>query len=561
MARLSSLNFVSRRTLGSLSVLALCASFLSVSHAQQLSQADRKAKGEIYFSTGDEPPSMDPTKQSDQVSSTWLSHMFEGLMTFDKTGEVVLGAAEKMDISPDGKTYTFTIRKNAKWQDGKALSAKDFEFAFQRLVDPAFASEYAFIAATASIMNAANITAKKADKSTLGAKAISDQVFEVKLEHPVTFFPSLMAFNTFYPIRKDLVDKYGDKFATNVESLIGNGPFKLTKWQKEASMRIEKAPTYWNAAAIKVNAIENPVMVKDNGANYNMYRTGGIDVVGLDAERLKLSQKDKLSIKSFNDGAVFYFEPNQRPGKLFANQKLRKAISLALNRREFINKISAIPGDRPALGLVPDYMPGAKKGSTYRKEAPITLKDGDVAGAQAMIKEYLAETKQTKMPAFTILAGDTSVAKRDAEYFQQYLTRALNAEIKVDSVPFKTRIQKMRDNQFDIVLAGWGPDYLDSMTFMDLFTSTNENNRGGFSSKEFDDLIAKAQTSSDPVERVNFFKKAEQMLIVEKVGVIPYHQRGRAYVTADGLQGVRRTQIGADIDFRFASWSSNTAKK
>ena len=560
----SNLSQFSRRAFGSISALALCAAFLSPSFAQQASQSERKAKGEVFFSAGDEPPSMDPTKQADQISSIWLTHIFEGLMTYDKNGDVVPGAAEKVEVSADAKTYTFTIRKTAKWHDGKPVTAKDFEFAFQRLVDPAYASEYSFIAETAHITNASAIIKKTADKSTLGAKALSDTVFEVKLDNPVTFFPSLMAFNTFFPIRKDMVEKHGDKFATNIESLIGNGPFKLTKWQKEASMRVEKASTYWNAASIKINAIESPVLVKDAGANYNMFRAGGIDIMapsGLDQERLKLAQKDKLAIKSFNDGAVFYFEPNQVEGKIFANLKLRKAVSLALNRREYVNKISAIPGDKTGLGLVPDYMPGAKKGSTYRKEAPIALKDGDMAAAQKLVKEYLAETKQAKVPSFTILAGDSSSAKRDSEYFQQYLSKVLNTEIKVDSVPFKTRIQKMKDGQFDIVLAGWGPDYMDAMTFMDLFTSWNENNRGKFNSKEFDDLIKKSQVSADPVERVNLFKKAEQILIVDQVGVIPYYQRARAFVTADGLQGVRRAQVGADVDFRFASWSNTSAKK
>ncbi|MCA2958923.1 MAG: peptide ABC transporter substrate-binding protein [Silvanigrellales bacterium] len=535
--------------------------FSANAFAQQKSQAERRAAQEVYWNPGDEPPSMDPTKQADSVSGAWLTHLFEGLMTTDKNGDMVPGAAEKMSVSADGKTYTFTIRKNAKWHDGKPVTAQDFEFAFKRLVDPAYASEYSFIAETAQIVNATEIIGKKLPTDQLGAKALNDSTFEVKLKNPVTFFPSLMAFNTFFPIRKDLVEKHGDKFATNLESLVGNGPFKLVQWQKEASMRMEKAPTYWNAKAIKITALEAPVMVKDAGASYNLFRTGGTDLVGLDFERLKLAQKDKLAIKSHSDGAVFYLQMNTVDGKLFSNVKLRQALSIGINRREYINKISAIPGDKPAFGVIPDYMPGSKKGSTYRKEAPLAFKDGDLAKAKSLVKEYLAETKQAKVPSFTLLTGDSSTAKRDSEYFQQTLSKVFDTEVKVDSVPFKTRLQKMRDSQFDVVAAGWGPDYLDAMTFADLFMQNNSNNHGQFKDSKYDELILSAQKSADPAERINLIKQAEKILIVDKAAIAAYHQRGRAYVLANGLTGVRRAQVGGDPDFRFASWGGAAAKK
>lgn len=532
------------------------------SFAQQKTQAERRTAQEVFLTMQDEPPSMDPTKQADTVSGMWLGHIFEGLMTTDKSGNIVPGTAEKMAVSADGKTYTFTIRKNAKWHDGKPVTAQDFEFTFKRLVDPAYASEYSFIAETAQIVGAADIIAKKAPVDSLGVKAVNDSTLEIKLNNPVAFFPSLMSFNTFFPVRKDLVEKHGDKFATNVESLVGNGPFKLARWQKEASMRIEKAPTYWNAAAIKLKAIEQPVILKESGSVYNLYKTGGLDITwSIDAERVKLAQKEKVPVKSFNDGGVFFLEMNQRKGKLFEDPRLRKAIQVGVSRGEYVSRISAIPGDRVAHGLVPDYMPGSKKGSSYRREAALTFKDNNINEAKKLVKEYLTATKQTKIPSFTILSGDTGSAKRDAEYYQSVLAKVFETDVKVDTVPFKTRLQKMRDGQFDIVLAGWGPDYLDAMTFMDLFLSNNPNNHGGFADAKFDELIKKAQTSGDLAERVKTMHDAEKLLITEKAAVVPYYQRARAYLQVDGLQGVRRTQVGADPDLRYASWSTTSAKK
>jgi len=527
--------------------------------AQQNTQADRRNNQEVFLNMGDEPPSMDPNKGVDSVSYFWLGHLFEGLMTTDKNGNIVPGAASNVAVSDSGKTYTFTIRPNAKWHDGKKVTAKDFEYAFQRLVDPAFASEYAFIAETAQIANAAEIIKKKKPVGELGAKATNDSTFVVNLENPVAFFKSLMAFQAFFPVRKDIVEKNGDKFATNVDTIIGNGPFKLVSWKKETSMRMEKASTYWNAAAIKLRAIEAPVMLKDVGAAFNNFRTGGLDMTGLDKERLETAQRERLQVKTYADGGVFFLEMNQRSGKLFENKKLRQALRTAISRREYISKVTGVPGDKPAFGLVPDYMPGVNR--TYRQEAALNYRDGDIAGAKKLIKEYLAETKQSKVPPFSILAGDSPNAKKESEYLQALLKNVFGTDVKIDSVPFKTRLQKQRDGQFDIVSAGWGPDYLDAMTFMDLFMTTNGNNHGGYSNKAFDELITKAQRSGSMAERVKLFQEAEKMLVVTDSAIVPIIQRGRAYLLAEGLQGVRRNQVGQDPDFRFASWSGASAKK
>lgn len=526
-------------------------------HAAGLSLEQRRKAQEVYLNLIDEPPSMDPTKQADAVSGMWLGHIYEGLMTSDKTGKnYVLGSAEAVKVSKDGLQYTYTIRKNAKWQDGKALSAKDFEFAFRRLVDPKFASEYSFIAITAQIVNAEEIVKGKKAPSELGAKALNDSTFQVQLKSPVTFFNSLMAFNVFYPIREDIVKKFGDKFSTNVESIVGNGPFKLTRWVHESSMRMEKSPTYWNASAIKLNAIDAPVILKDGGAIYSQQITGGLDMNmgALDRDRLKLAQKDKKAISSYQDGSVWWFEMNQRPQKLFSNQNLRQALRLVLNRSEFVNKVIAIPGTKAAFGIVPDFLPGSKPSSTFRKESGLAWKDNDLASAKKYIAAYLAETKQTKVPSFTLLGDDGSAAKTQIEYLQGFLKKAFQTEVKIDIVPFKTRLQRMQDGQFDLVMAGWGPDYFDSMTFMDLFMSNNENNHGPFKDAKFDALIVSAQKENDVVKRTAILTAAEKYLVEEKAGVVPVYQRSRSYIYSEGLEGFVRPPLGADPNLRYAYW-------
>ena len=540
--------------------LYMAALWVSPASADSKTQDQRRAAQEVYVSAGDEPPSLDPTKQVDSVSYFWLGHIFEGLTTIGKSGEIVPGAAEKIDVSADGKTYTFKMRRNAVWQDGKPVTAHDFEFAFKRLVDPVFASEYSFIAETAQIENATEIINSKAPLTSLGVRATSDDVLVVKLKNPVAFFPSLMRFQAFFPVRADLVKKYGDRFSQVVESVVGNGPFVLAEWKKESSMRLEKSKTYWNEKAITLTAIAAPVLLKDVGAQYNVFRTGGIDIANLDAERLKLAGREKLAIKSFLDGSVYYLRPNHREGRPFANAKLRKALQLGMARNEYVNKISGIPGDKPAFGFVPDYMPGSKTGLTFRKEQPLAWKDADIAGAKKLIAEYLAETKQTQVPPFTIVASDTNTAKRDAEYFQSKFSALFNTKVSVDSVPFKTRLQKQRDGDYDLMTTNWGPDYLDATTFLDLFYSQKSSDPKSWGDARYDELIVKARNTTNLKDRTQFLGDAEKVLLESGI-VLPFLQRGRAYISADGLQGVVRSQVGQDPDLRFARWNTASAKK
>ncbi|RPH39201.1 MAG: peptide ABC transporter substrate-binding protein, partial [Burkholderiales bacterium] len=420
--------------------------------------------------------------------------------------------------------------------------------------DPKFGSEYAFIASTAQIKNASEIFAGKKSASELGVRSIGTHTLEVTLKSPVTFFPSLTTFSAFYPVRKDLVEKYKEKFAVNFESIVGNGPYKLTRWVHDTSMRVEKANTYWNAAAIKVNAIEAPVLLKDSGAAYNLFLTGGLDIVFLDRERLRIAQKEKQSIHNFTDDSVNWIEINQRSGKLFANPKLREALRLSINRAELINKVVAIPGGKTAFGVVPDYIPGPVLGKTFRKDFPISFKDGDLAAAKRLIAEYLAESKQKQVPSFEILGDNTIKGELPVQYLQSFLGKVFDTKVTANIVPYRTHSQLMRDAKFDLAWIGWAPDYLDSMTMIERFLSENNNNYGGFSNAKFDSLVKSARTEANAQTRARKLAEAENLLVVEHSGVVPCYQPSRAYLMAEGLQGYTHAHLGVDPDFRFASW-------
>ncbi len=526
----------------------------SVVWAQQKNLEERKKANEIYINLQDEPPSLDPSKQGDQVSHAWLNHIYEGLMTYDVKSNMVLGTAEKYERSADGKKYTFKIRKNAKWHDGKAVSAKDYEYAFKRLVDPNYASQYAFFAETAAIVNAKDIIGKKKKPEELGVKAIDDHTFEVSLEKPAPYFLSMTTYQVFFPIRKDLIDKFGDKFASSKESVIGNGPFKMVAWNREQSLRLEKADTYWNAASIKLNAIENPAIVKDAQSFFNNFTTGGIDVAfTLQSEIIKQAQDKKLQVRTYPEGCVEYLELNTRPGKVFSDIRIRKAVRDGISRQEYVNKIVAIPGYKAIAALFPDYLPGSKPTVTYRKEVPFNFKDNNIKEAKKLVAEYLKEKGIAKVPTFTIISNDDTRRKKYSEYYQSQLSKLFDSEVKIENLPFKTRLQRMRDGQFDMVIAGWCPDYNDLMTFGDLLTSVNENNHTGWKNAKLDELISQASGELDSVKRVKLFAEAEK-IIYDESPLIVLSQTGGAFVSSKGLEGVVRGIFTGFIDVRHAFW-------
>ncbi|PED69833.1 peptide ABC transporter substrate-binding protein, partial [Bacillus pseudomycoides] len=190
-----------------------------------------------------EIPTMDTSKNTDTLGSQILGNTMEGLYRLDKDNKPIPAVAESSTKSEDGKKYTFKLRKDAKWSNGDPVTAKDFVFAWQRLVDPKTASEYAFIAYY--IKNAEAINQGKAEVSTLGAKAVDDYTLEVELETAVPYFLNLTAFVSYYPLNEKFVKEKGDKYGLESDTVVYNGPFVLTDWKHEEGWKLKKNDNYW----------------------------------------------------------------------------------------------------------------------------------------------------------------------------------------------------------------------------------------------------------------------------------------------------------------------------
>jgi oligopeptide transport system substrate-binding protein len=492
---------------------------------------------------GSEPPQLNPMKATDQVSFMLLGHLMEGLTRTGKNSEIIPGVAMKWQI--DDERATFELRRDARWADGKPVTAHDFVYAWRTVVDPKTASEYSFI--LYPIENAEAINAGKLPTSELGVSARDDWTLDVRFEKPCGYFLGLTSFATYLPAREDFHRPRAERYAADAEDLLANGPFVLTRWVHGSTLTLSKNPLYWDAERIHLDRIEIPYITSDPNTVYNLFIDGKVDTLTVFKDNLDRAQADRLKMKAFADGSVWYMEFNHRPERATRNLNLRKAIQLAFDPRELVSKVVGIPGTRPGVSFISSSMPGVN--GRFRAEYPLTPVKPDLIKAKEHLELARNELGGT-LPELSWLTDDSPAAARYAEYFQFLFKTRLGIDLKIDKQIFKQRLAKMTAGEFDIVSAGWGPDFADPMTFAELFTSWNDNNRGHYRNPKYDALIRRAQTTSDPKTRMDAMAEAEKLALDDLV-VIPLYERVIIYAHNPRVTGIVRHAVGSDPDYTF----------
>ncbi|HEY9036188.1 MAG TPA: peptide ABC transporter substrate-binding protein [Pseudomonadales bacterium] len=527
-----------------LSTIALFVGWLllaAFAHAQGVNART----GTITLGFSSEPPTLNSMESTDQVSSMILSHVKEGLLRYGPTGELVPGVAVRWELTDH--SARFWLRRDARWSDGKPVTAHDFVFAWRTALLPTTASQYAFI--LYPVKNAEAINRGELPATALGVKAVGDYELHVELEKPCPYFASLTAFMTYYPVREDFFRSRGERYSADAADMISNGPFVLDRWVHGAALSMVKNPRYWDAKNVKLNRIDIPHMTSDPQAMFNLYRNGSIAMTGLTRELLGKAVELDYPIRSFSTGAVFFVEINHRPERVTSALKLRQAIQALIDPAVLVNRIMAIPGNRPTDTLFPSWVKGVEK--PFIEEYPPPVIERSLLRARTLLQEYLDESGLDAPPPLVLLTGDNPMAVQQAQYIQYVLGQGLGIEVRIDKQIFKQILEKMRAGDFDLVTAGWGPDYNDAMTFADLFASWNENNRGRYQGAEYDRLVREAQGSNDPRVRMQAIAGIQQ-LIMDDVVILPSYENSAVYVQDPHLKGVVRSIFGGDPSFRYA---------
>ena len=525
-------------------------SSLTGSHTTTLNAIDAES-GTVTLLLRTEPPQLDSTRATDSVSISVLGHVMEGLLRFDENNQLAPGVAERWEIREDGAT--FWLRPDARWSDGVPVTAHDFVFAWRTAISPATASEYAFI--LYPVKNGESINSGNLPVEALGVRAVNNQTLEVEFEQPLAYFEELVAFSTYHPIREDFYHSREGRYGADVDDLLYNGPFEMTLWVHGAHVRLEKNPDYWGRERIRLNVIDMPYFTTDATSALNLFKDGKVAVVDyLGAEQLNEVLQQRWQLKRFGDGSVWFLAFNFSPDRITSNWHLRKALQLVTDPSELVNRVIKLPGNLPGESLFPVWLQGVN--TFFRQEHPVPKIELNLEAAREHLEIAMEELGLDNPPSIALLVDDSPGAAKQAEYFQILYGSQLGLDIRIDRQIFKQRLAKMQNQDFDLAVYGWGPDFADPLTFGELFASWNPNNNGRFNNTEYDESVRLAQSSLNPQTRMEAFARQQEILI-EEVALIPNYERGRVYITDRRLQGVVRRAVGPDPDYTNAFISSD----
>lgn len=471
---------------------------------------------EITINNAAEPESLDPHKVSGVPESNILRQMFVGLTTTDVDGNTMPGMAESWDTT-DNKVWTFKLR-DAKWSNGDPVTAHDFVYSMRRLGDPATASPYATYLADAKVMNAQDIVDGKANPDTLGVKAIDDKTLEITLSEPVPYFPDMLIHTSVKPVNQKAVEAHGDKW-TAPENIVVNGPYKLTSWQVNERITLERNPQYYDDAKTTINKA-TLLVVPAATTDVQRYKAGEIDVT---ADSLPPEQYDQLK-KELGAEVIeppklctYYYEFNHTKAP-FDDPKVRKALSLALDRDIIVDSILK-QGQKVAYQFTPEATHGIKN---YSPE----WKSWDKARRIEEAKKLLAEAgySESNPLKFELLYNTNEQHKTLAVAAAAFWKESLGfVEVNLNNQEWKTYLETRRSQKHQMARGGWCADYNEASTFLNTFKSNNSSNYGKYNSPEFDRLMnASLGADVTPEARADLYAQAEAELDKDTATIFVY---------------------------------------
>lgn len=499
---------------------------------------ETEAPQEFRFTLASEPPSLDPALMTDAQSGIVASGLYEGLMRLNTEGNPENALAKDFTISEDGKTYTFNLRDDAKWSNGDSVKAADFEYAWKRALNPETGSEYAYILYYLENGEKYN-QGEIADADQVGVKATGDYTLEVKLHTATSYFPSLLAHYTYLPVHPATVDAAAD-WATEAKSIVSNGPFLLTQWVHGDKLVLEKNPDYYNKDAISFTNVTIS-LIEDENTLYQLYETDKVDWIGAQAGVIPTDRVAKLiadGTATVTDTASTYYYLFNTTKPPFNNAKIRKAMSMSLDRQALIDNILQA-GQKPAFGLVPPSIAGLEGKGGFREMYPDNYFGENVEEAKKLLEEGMAESNLTSFPEVTLLYNTSEGHKKLAEAAVDMWRKALGIEVKLANQEWGTFLESRKAQQFDIARSGWGADINHAINFTyDLIHPLSGNNDGKYNNPAVKDLLEGALSATSAEDTLSKLAEAERIAISDDMGVLPVYYYTAPTLLKPGFENV-----------------------
>ena len=511
-------------------------------------------KDEINWYTPTEILSLDISKNTDQYSALAIGNSSSNLLRVDKNGNPKPDLAKSIEVSEDGLTYIATLRDGLKWSDGSALTADDFVYTWQRMVDPKTASEYSYLAVESHLENADKINSGEiTDLNQLGVKADGNKV-TFTLTSPCPQFKYYLAFSNFMPQKKAFVEKEGDKYATTSKNQLYSGPYTIKGWNgSEGSFTLVKNKYYWDAKHVKTKKV-NLQAIKKADTAVQMYKNGELDTANISATssiyKANKGNKDAVPVPEARMTYIVYNETGSVAP--LANEKIRQALNLATDRQGVV-EAAIDTGSKPATALATPGLAKLTDGTDLSKYVEPGYKYDEKAAAK-LFKEGLADLGTNSVKLTVTADSDDAVTKAAVDYIKQSWEEALpGLKIEEKFVTFKQRLEDTKNQNFEVALVSWGGDYPEGSTFYGLFSSASAYNYGKVSSPEFDQAYNKALTTDalDTDAAAADYKAAEKVLY-EGAHYNPIYFRSTEWLQNPDLKNLVRNSTGLTVDFSHA---------
>ncbi len=500
--------------------------------------------GELSVVVGPEPDTIDPALNSAVDGGTYIVHAFEGLMTLDENASPVAGQAESYDLSEDGTVYTFHLRDGLKWSDGSDLTAADFVYSWNRAIAPETAADYEYMF---------DCIDGYADGS-LNVTAVDEKTLEVVLITATPYFLELCAFPAYAPVKQDVVEANPDGWTLDPATYIGNGPYKMTAWDHNSQIVMEKNPNYWNADAVVADTIRF-VLMEDDSAQLAAYENN--EVVMIDS----VPTDEIPTLETRNDYHVdgqlgTYYVSFQTQDEIMSNPLLRKALILAVDRTYMVEEV-AQAGQEEAGAYVPIGLSDVDPAKEFREVGGNYYDPYDYEGNLELAKQALADAGYPNgegLPTLEYLYNEGTSHQLIGEALQNMWAQ-IGVNVELVSQEWNTFLNTRKDGDYQIARNGWLGDYNDPISFLDMWV-TKEGNKGGnndaqWSNREYDKLISEIKSTSDPEERMSKMHQAEDLIFDEWM-LCPLYYYTDIYMVKENVEGFYASKLGFKY-FMYAS--------
>ncbi len=501
--------------------------------------------GEIVFNLGADPRTIDPPLNQTVDGSNVITNIFEGLVRTGFNNSIEPACAESWKISDDGMTWTFKLRDNLKWSDGKNLTAEDFKYGFLRVLNSEVASPYAYYGYF--IKNGENFYNGKVKSDDVGLHAPDEKTFVIELEFKNPLMLEYLAFPIFLPARKDVVENNPRGWAARPETLISNGAFKLDSWKhgEGGEILLVKNDFYWQADNVKIQNVRM-VFIGDENTALAAFKAGKLDYMSnIPSQMLPMLLKSGEAISLSALGTAYCdFNIEKEP---FNDLRVRKAFTLAIDRKAITEKI-LMGGQKPATGFVPYDVPGTTEDKDFRIEAGNYLPErAEVKEAQKLLAEA-GYPNGENFPKVVYKYNSNSGNKMIAEVLQAMWKKVLGVEVELHNEEWKVFLETRSKKDFQIARDAWILDFVDSASLLECFVSNSPQNYTCYENSEFDSLISKASGEMNHKLRTEYLMQAEKILISDLPG-LPIYFYSSSVLKNPKVKNIIRTPTGI-ISFR-----------